>query len=133
MRVFVLLTHPQRLAKRLAVLTETRLLGESALRGERSQLTLFPRDPIEKRIKLVGLGSLGGKARLSMRNRFGEHARQVFLAREVARHAFDLGVVEQSRPGLVAHEGTLPLRIVPDERIRRHVDDIGFGAETIGK
>jgi hypothetical protein len=132
MRVFKLLSHPPRLGKRLAILTETRPLGGSALRGECSQLTLFPCDPIEKRIKLGGLGSLGGKARLGMRDRLGEDARQVFLAREVARHPLDLGIVEQRRPRLVAHKRAFPLRIVADERIRRHVNDIGFDPETIG-
>lgn len=57
------------------ILQRGRPLGGSALRGERSQLALFPCDPIEKRIKLVGLGSLGGKARPNARNRLGEHAR----------------------------------------------------------
>ena len=38
------------------ILQRGRPLGGSALRGECSQLALFPCDPIEKRIKLVGLG-----------------------------------------------------------------------------
>jgi hypothetical protein len=80
MRVFVLLSHPLRLGKRLAILTKTSraggedngpspmLLGGSALRGERSQLTLFPRDPIEKRLELVDIGFLSGETRLNARD-----------------------------------------------------------------
>jgi hypothetical protein len=57
------------------ILQRGRPLGGGALSGQRSQLSLFPRDPIEKRIKLTGLGSFGGKTRLNVRNRLGEHAR----------------------------------------------------------
>src|SRR3984885_10628656 len=127
MHVFVLLSHPPRLGKRLAILTKTqparaggrtmvlrqsdeilqrgRLLGESALPGERSQFSLFPCDPIEKRSKLVDPGPLGGKTRLNARNGLGEHACQVRFAREVARHPLDLGIVEQSRPVLSPMRG----------------------------
>ena len=66
-----LLSYPPWLGKRLILAEKLPRLPWRA----RSQLSLFLRDPIEKRIKLVGLGSFGGKTRLNARNGLGEHAR----------------------------------------------------------
>src|ERR1700684_1647090 len=82
--------------------------------GRSAERPLFARDAVHKRVPVACLGSLRFEPGLERCDRLREHLPEILDARKIADDAFYLGVVEQRRPRLVAHERTFPLAVVSD-------------------
>src|ERR1044072_4206449 len=98
------------------------------LPGILAKRALSRANPVDQSIEFTPRWTAYGQTLLEVHDRLGEDFIEALGAGEVARHALDLRIVEDRSPGLVAEQRADPFRIVPDQRVRRHVDDLRLDA-----
>jgi hypothetical protein len=88
---------------------------------------LLVSDSIDERVEFAQSRLL---PRLEACDRFSQHVSEFLRGKKVACDLFDFRVVEERWPGLVPHQRTFPVATIADERVGRHMDDVGLDAEA---
>ncbi len=117
-------------AARTASRFDGRRQSSAASCNRSPERSLLAGDAVHQRVPVAHLGSARFEPGLEGRDRFREHLPEIFDAGKIADDAFDLGVVEQRRLRLVAHERAFPVGKIADQRVGGDMNDIGLDAQA---